>query len=1013
MLTMRAFGPYAGTQEIDFDELGDNRLFLIHGPTGGGKTTILDAISFALYGVSSGDERRAENLRSDFAAPAMETEVRLDFTVGDKNYRVQRKPRQIRPKKSGEGFTEAPPEAHLYLLDDEGDETTQLANKISTVTEQVEKIIGFRSEQFRQVIILPQGQFRKLLTASSSEREEILERLFDTSFFKLIQTTLKDKAAGLRKAQQELEAKQETLLKTRDCDSFDDLVGSGKEIAKKIKGLKPQQTTAKEKEDKAKSEFTTAESLAKQFSVFDALKSRKVKLDQRKVEIKKVRKSLKAAENASALGDVYELLQENSEKLEEANDALSEAAEEADSAHKDFLASKKAHDDARKRKPEITNFQKEVIELGKYEESLEPIAIARLAVDEAQTAMNTAQGAEADATKTLNDLQQQNKLNKSAITELQRKIVDPAGLAAQIGVMRKDVESMLDLKKMVSDQATSKYHLGAAEKAVSNRKGQLTDAREARDQLRIDWEAGQSARLARDLKPASPCPVCGSKEHPDPAVQRDEVPSDAQLEEAEQSVTKAEKVLRLAERQYAEASEAKSVDDKEVQLLQRSLEGKDDQSIDSLQKLLQKLESSRDEQASIHERLKKLEDAVGASKDVLTAAETELNSSRKAAIDEKTELASADAKLKEKLAGVPKQFQDAEKLSAALEKVNSDKSALEELIESTGTNFSLSQENDAAKKAAHIAAKKAAGKATRENKTAKTKWKDRLQKAGFASTGAFEDASMTAEEIEDVRTELKNYDKQVAETKTLLMERKADLGDKKPPNIEKLQTASDEASEHREAIDKELSTYSHDQKQVMKLIRDLKRLHKELEKAQKEYGVIGRLSEVANGSFKRMSFQRFVLATLLDEVLVAATERLYKMSNGRYQLLRTRAQEDQQSTAGLDLAVEDSYTGTSRPVETLSGGESFQAALSLALGLADVVQSYSGGIKIDTMFVDEGFGSLDAEALDSAINTLVDLQKGGRLVGVISHVAELKERIDVQLIIESGPDGSRASFQLP
>jgi len=272
---------------------------------------------------------------------------------------------------------------------------------------------------------------------------------------------------------------------------------------------------------------------------------------------------------------------------------------------------------------------------------------------------------------------------------------------------------------------------------------------------------------------------------------------------------------------------------------------------------------------------------------------------------------------------------------------------------------------------------------------------------------------MTAEKIEDIRTELKDYDDQVAETKTLLKERKAELGDKKSPQIDKLRTARDEASERREAIDKELSAYSHHQKQVKKLIGDLKSLHKDLAKAQEEYGVIGRLSDVANGSFKSMSFQRFVLATLLDEVLIAATERLYKMSSGRYQLLRADAETDQRSTAGLDLAVEDSHTGKRRPVETLSGGESFQAALSLALGLADVVQSYSGGIRMDTMFVDEGFGSLDAEALDSAINTLVDLQKGGRLVGVISHVADLKERIDVQLVVESGPEGSRASFRLP
>ena len=755
---MRAFGPYAGTQEIDFDELGDNRLFLIHGPTGGGKTTILDAISFALYGVSSGNERKAENLRSDFADPALETEVQLDFTVGDKNYRVQRKPRQIRPKKSGEGFTEAPPEAYLYLLDDEDNETTQLANKISTVTEQIEKIIGFRSEQFRQVIILPQGQFRKLLTASSNEREEILERLFDTSLFKLIQTTLKEKAADLRKTQERLEAEKNAKLETRDCESFDDLVKSGKKIANNIKELKPKLAKVKESEDKAKSAFTKAESLAEQFDDFDKLNRRELKLDKQKTEFEKVRESLKAAESAQRLGDIYESLQLTIEKLEEANDALSEAAEDADSAHGDFLKSKEARDNARKRKPEIAEFQKEIIELSKYQESIEPIAAARLKVDKAQTAINTATEAEKKAKKKVDELKQQNKLNKNAITELQKKVVNSAGLAAQIREISKDMEIMGDLTKLLSDQAASKQLMDAADNAVSKKKAMLTDAKGLCDQLRVDWEAGQSARLAADLEPASPCPVCGSTEHPKLAIPREEVPSDARVEKAEQSVTAAENALKLSERKHAKTSEAKSIVETRIGTAQKSLKDQSDKSIGSLQKTLSKLESSRDEQASIHQDLKDLEDAVSSSKAALTKTEAKHESSRHAAADAKSDLASAKSVLTEKLGLVPKQYQDREKLSRALDKAMNDKEVLEALLESTETKYLESQKIDATQKEAYKGAKTIAGKADSETKKAETKWKARLEKAGFVSTGEFEDASMTGDEIQSIQTELKDYD---------------------------------------------------------------------------------------------------------------------------------------------------------------------------------------------------------------------------------------------------------------
>ena len=223
ILRMTAFGPYAKEEVIDFNELGDNQLFLIHGQTGGGKTTILDAICFALYGDSSGDERKSESFRSDFASDDLETSVELDFSIGDDVYRVYRKPRQERPKKRGEGTVEANPEGFLYRLDADGNEKKQLADKISTVTEQVVRIIGFHSDQFRQVIVLPQGKFRKLLIASSDEREAILEKLFPTAIFKSIQELLKEKASELRKKQYELQDEQRIRLESKSLDSAEQL----------------------------------------------------------------------------------------------------------------------------------------------------------------------------------------------------------------------------------------------------------------------------------------------------------------------------------------------------------------------------------------------------------------------------------------------------------------------------------------------------------------------------------------------------------------------------------------------------------------------------------------------------------------------------------------------------------------------------------------------------------------------------------------------------------------------
>jgi len=226
-----------------------------------------------------------------------------------------------------------------------------------------------------------------------------------------------------------------------------------------------------------------------------------------------------------------------------------------------------------------------------------------------------------------------------------------------------------------------------------------------------------------------------------------------------------------------------------------------------------------------------------------------------------------------------------------------------------------------------------------------------------------------------------------------------------------LGAARDQATEERTAVETRFHELDHTRRSVAKTLDQLDALARDHDDTEREFGVVGRLSQVANGTNARnLTFQRFVLAAFLDEVLIAATERMERMSQGRYRLLRAVDPRDGRTASGLDLEVEDLYTGKRRAVSTLSGGESFQAALSLALGLSDVVQAHAGGVKLETIFIDEGFGSLDAEALDRAIDTLIELQESGRLVGVISHVAEMRERIDVRLQVERTETGSWAGF---
>jgi len=293
-------------------------------------------------------------------------------------------------------------------------------------------------------------------------------------------------------------------------------------------------------------------------------------------------------------------------------------------------------------------------------------------------------------------------------------------------------------------------------------------------------------------------------------------------------------------------------------------------------------------------------------------------------------------------------------------------------------------------------------------------WQQRREGETFATDAAYLGALRDDARKRELETSISEYDKALNSARTTQANAKAQIKDLQRPDLEELTRLEREARKILDAGLKSQASLRKEHEVLEKLYKSLERTGEALNSSERLYEVAGRLSEVANGKNPfRMSFQRFVLTALLDDVLIAATQRLATMSRGRYRLLREREQTDQRSHGGLNLLVEDSYTGKVRPVETLSGGESFQAALGLALGLAEVVQAYSGGVQLSTMFIDEGFGSLDPESLDLAIDTLIGLQQSGRMVGVISHVPELRERIDIRLEVKAGRSGSSAGFVLP
>ena len=1013
-LTMSAFGPYAGEQMLDFNELGDNRLFLIHGPTGGGKSTILDAISFALYGESSGAERDSESLRSDHASPDLLTEVVLDFRVGDRTFRVKRSPKQDRPKQHGDGMVTLQPHVEMWALDANGSEMEVLGSKIGDVNAAVVKLLGFQSEQFRQIIMLPQGKFRDLLLADSKKREAILAQLFDTHIYARIERQLKEQAVRLKREVDDINERQRGMLDSRGCETRDELNESRTEATDAVvifeKKLKP----LKKAEGKANDALVRAEEMEKKFLHLERCSTQSTKLQEKLPEIDDKRQRLKAANNAAKLEDLFGQLENAAEKYTGAQTSQEEAAETLNDAKQALNRAKERMAEVRKDKAERKKLEKELTTTSVFEGKLGDLEKAQADLDQALVNAATAQEAEETATTCLNDKKSVLEQSIARTQKLGGKQKDPKGLDSRIKSLTGRVDARKKLDKTVTAAARASEAVELAEARLKAAGKEQSKARISLGRLEAARLAGQAAVLAGNLVVGQPCPVCGSKEHPVPATAGDELPGENEVEEAAEVVTAAEAVREEASASKAEADTALAVQIEAEKVLLENLGESAEIPVASLEDELTTLIQEKATQEEIVTELKQLQTNAKALKSGIEQDEKALHKARDSNTKAKTDLSGKRSLLAERKKVVPPKYRSLDALTAKLRSLERQIQRLETKIDTTEKEYTKAGKREVGARAALTAATKNFTAIRQEQETVSAKWQVRRDKVGFASDQDFHEARLSVKQRDALDEKIEAFDKSLQKSKTLLAQAKKDTKGMKRPDLEKLETTYVDAREKREHVDGELATHRGTVKEIDKLLKKLANSDKKREVLETEYGIIGTVSDIANGkNEKGLTFQRFVLGALLDDVLVAATERLDRMSRGRYRLSRSEVRKDGRSAGGLDLMVEDAYTGKIRPVATLSGGESFQAALSLALGLADVVQSYAGGIYLETIFVDEGFGSLDTESLDLAVNTLIDLQQSGRLVGVISHVAELKERIDVRLQVDSGRDGSSARFVLP
>ena len=882
-LTLSAFGPYAGCTTLDLSKLGENGLYLITGDTGAGKTTIFDAITFALFGEPSGAQRDTSMLRSKYADADTPTFVELTFSYGGQIYRIRRNPEYERPAKRGGGTTKQRAEAQLTYPDG------RIISKTRDVDTAVRDLLGIDRTQFAQIAMIAQGDFLKLLLASTEDRQEIFRKLFKTDYYRKFQDELRQRYNA---AYAEHARLKQSIQQYVDGIQWEDADTSAAErpLAETLDLLAAQLTA-----DQAVSDRLTAD-LAQLDQQLAAVNARLGKAE-----------SLKKAQAARAEALV---------RLERTAAALTTLAE--------------AHAAALAHQPEIdelsTNITKMQLELPKYDDlfkldanlqkqlTLQKSLVSRLAA---------ARQEEQKLTTQLAALQE-------ALDSLQNAAADRERLTALLSQQQSLAKKLADMERI-----TSQYERAVVQYQTSRSRYTDLSARYQRMyQTYLDEQAGI---LASGLITGQPCPVCGSLEHPAPACASEGAPSQAQLQDAQ---TQSETASTQMQQDSEKASALKAQLDTLAADIADATAGTDSAptvgqmlaQVSDTQLQLQRIEKNINRKAQLDTQLPKQQTALAAASDSIRELERQL-----AITDtEITALQQNHTELKQSLA-----YENQAEASKALSALTAQRGSLQQAITASA------------------------------EKLEKTKALDQQLKAQIE---AFDEQIAGAEAVDP--------DEQL-QLKTSLTEQVQQLKDEQLRLVARLR-ANETAMQRIQAQSEAITLVEG------KLIQ-LQALH-----------------NTANGQIagkEKIKLETYIQMTYFDRIIARANTRFMVMSGGQYELKRATVADNNRSQSGLDLSVIDHYNGSERSVRTLSGGESFKASLSLALGLSDEIQSSAGGIRLDTMFVDEGFGSLDEDSLRQAMQALAGLAEGNRLVGIISHVAELKEKIDKQIVVKKDRSG--------
>ncbi|MGP4949830.1 MULTISPECIES: AAA family ATPase [Bacillus] len=1015
-LIMTAFGPYKQKEVIDFDDLGEHRIFAISGNTGAGKTTIFDAICYVLYGEASGEERSDTSmLRSQFADDNVYTSVELTFQLKGKRYEIKR---QLGHKKQG-NKTITGHAVELYEVIDEEKIPAVDRFHVTDVNKKVEDLIGLSKHQFSQIVMLPQGEFRKLLTSETENKEEILRRIFKTDRYKLMRELLDQKRKQWKDVLQEKQKERELYFRNvfklpiRDGSLLETLVEQEHVNTHQVVEALEQETAAYKAEVEqlqveqdvqtkqlkdAETRFHAAKSVNEKFIDLQQKNEKYNTLQENRTVIEMKETSFKRAEQAKRLLPFEQWHEEAMQNEQKAESLLKQIIAKKENIMSNFELAQEKYEAVKNIEPEREKAKKLVQRLEELQPIIASLAEKQLNLQNAEIQIGKLKEGMQNLDRQLEEHTNQKQLMSGELQQLERALEQYVDKVEELTNMREDAKVL----KQAYDVWQEKQKFEQEKETAFTK---MQEAVRVYENMERRWLSEQAGILALHLHDGESCPVCGSTNHPKKATEQSDAIDEKELNDLRDKKNIAEKLhVQVEEKwnfyhhqyeQVIEEVKKRGYQSEELAETYSALVQKGKQ----LATEVNTLKASEETRKQIAVKIKSVEEKVDALQKQKRDVETEQHRIEMDCMQLRTSY-EHDKK------NIPENLQTVQAWKVQFDQAMHELKLMEDEWKKVQEAYQHWQNENIRIQAEQEGASNQFESAKSKKEETFTRFMKELEQSGFTDQITYKEAKLSDAEMDMLQKEIQSYYSSLEVLAKQIEELQGELKDKEYMDITALGEHIKDLEINLDIIKEKRQRAQNAVTYISDLHENIRRIDEQIHEEEKAFQELVDLYEVMKGDNEsRISFERYILIEYLEQIVQIANERLRKLSNGQFYLKRSERVEKRNRQSGLGLDVYDAYTGQTRDVKTLSGGEKFNASLCLALGMADVIQAYEGGISIETMFIDEGFGSLDEESLTKAVDALIDLQKSGRFIGVISHVQELKNAMPAVLEVTKQKDG--------